>query len=281
MFHFLCILDVSYRRNWKELILLIMVNTSQYMGGIAAYLILGIPIFLNVYDDKTEKELGQLISNYSFESQYLIYQFTQLYSTFNNISNVAGNTRRIGELVENLKTVSNRSDFQQDTDGTSLSSDNMSLPESTCIEFVNVTIETPDRKTLIKELNLKINRGQHVLITGKSGCGKTSLFRCINRLWNCHSGHIVLNKDQKIFFLPQTSYFTNGSLLQQIIYPTYECTIDNDYLRTIDRSAEWLRIFRLEHLLDKVNNDVNMIPDFNWSNILSAGNIFRIKFFFR
>ena len=246
------------------------------MGGIVAYLILAIPIFLHVYDDKTAAELGQLINNYSFKCQYLIYIFTRFYNTFDNISNIAGNTRRIGELVDSLKTLSNRNDFQPKTNGTSSSSEDISLPEPACIEFVNVTVETPDQKTLIKEMNLKINRGQNVLITGKSGCGKTSLFRCINGLWNCHSGHIILNKNLKIFFLPQTSYFTNDSLLHQIIYPSYEFTDQNDYLRTIDKLAEWLRIFNLEHLLEKVKNDINIIPDFNWSNILSAGKILRV-----
>ena len=80
----------------------IFVNISQYMGGILAYLILAIPIFTGVYADYTPADLAQLISNYSFQSQYLIYLFTRLYDTLGQISVVAGNCRRVGELIERM-----------------------------------------------------------------------------------------------------------------------------------------------------------------------------------
>lgn len=72
------------------------------MGGILAYLILAIPIFTGVYADYTPADLAQLISNYSFQSQYLIYLFTRLYDTLGQISVVAGNCRRVGELIERM-----------------------------------------------------------------------------------------------------------------------------------------------------------------------------------
>jgi ATP-binding cassette subfamily D (ALD) protein 4 len=73
------------------------------MGGILAYLILAIPIFTGIYADYTPGDLAQLISNYSFQSQYLIYLFTRLYDTLEQISVVAGNCRRVGELTERMR----------------------------------------------------------------------------------------------------------------------------------------------------------------------------------
>lgn len=79
------------------------------MGGILAYLILAIPIFTNVYADYTSAELAQLISNYSFQCQYLIYFFTRLYDTLSEFSVIAGNCKRVGELLKRMDTLGSES----------------------------------------------------------------------------------------------------------------------------------------------------------------------------
>ena len=268
---------MAYRKNWKELILKFFVNTSQFMGGIIAYLVLGIPIFSHVYSNLTPAELGKFISNYSFKCQYLIYLFTRLYSTFDQVSNIAGNSRRVGELIARMNENRHQQDgINESTANKILLADNLS--DKVCFEMENVCVFLPDRhKVLLRDLNFKFESGTNVLVTGRSGCGKTSLLRCINGLWSSFTGRIVFNQNKRnaLFFLPQTSYFTCGSLLEQIIYPTIESEFLNQgeenqiYLK--HRIDDWFKRFNLEHLLNKVKFDFSAKPDFNWTSILSAG----------
>lgn len=276
-------LDVSYRRNWKELILKFFINTSQYMGGIIAYLVLGIPIFTNIYSDLTPAELGQFISNYSFKCQYLIYLFTRLYNTLDDVSSIAGNSYRVGELFEKMNENSNINQSNPKAHEISKSEATYTLekelPSDICFRTNNLNVFVPDRsKSLIRNLSFIFEQKRNVLVTGRSGCGKTSLFRCLNGLWNSYNGELIVSKlpENRLFFLPQSSYFTSGSLLEQIIYPTIEETFlvqtNQESLESIKLKIKlWLRQFNLEHLLQKVSFDLSRKPSFIWSTILSAG----------
>ena len=79
-------LDLSYMRNFKELVLKLFVNTSQYMGGIIAFLVLGIPVFNGSSESLSPSDLAEFISNNSYKLQNLLYLFTRLYSTLDEIS---------------------------------------------------------------------------------------------------------------------------------------------------------------------------------------------------
>ena len=251
---------------------------SQYMGGIIAYLILAIPIFTNAFPDFDPTQIGQLINNYSFKCQYLIYLFTRLYNLLNQMPSIAGNLQRIRELFDKV--------HKNDSINSTLLNQqiNKNLDENICLITKSLTIKLPkdDKKVLIKDLDLIFEKNKNILVTGRSGCGKTSLFRCINGLWNSYSGQIIKNKSiNDLFFLPQNSYFTSGSLLDQITYPTVGLTIDqNDPIMTrkIIEISEWIREFNLDHLLDRVDSDLSFKPQFNWQTILSNGEQQRLSF---
>lgn len=49
------------------------------------------------------------------------------------------------------------------------------------------------KKTVLKALNIEINSGDFVIITGESGCGKTTLLNCLMLLENYNEGDIIYN----------------------------------------------------------------------------------------
>lgn len=60
------------------------------------------------------------------------------------------------------------------------------------LEFKQVTKKFKD-KEILKKIDLKINKGEFVVLIGPSGCGKTTTLKMINKLINPTSGTIYLN----------------------------------------------------------------------------------------
>jgi polar amino acid transport system ATP-binding protein len=49
-----------------------------------------------------------------------------------------------------------------------------------------------DRNTILKDINLELNKGEVIVIIGPSGCGKSTLLRCLNGLEDIQGGEIYL-----------------------------------------------------------------------------------------
>ncbi|TDT61332.1 ABC transporter ATP-binding protein [Fonticella tunisiensis] len=60
------------------------------------------------------------------------------------------------------------------------------------IEFKNVKKSFKNNE-ILKGINLKINKGELVVLIGPSGCGKTTTLKMINKLINPTSGKILIN----------------------------------------------------------------------------------------
>ena len=55
------------------------------------------------------------------------------------------------------------------------------------IEVNNLSFEI-DGKEILKDINLKINKGKIFGIIGPNGVGKTTLLRCLTGIYNRHVG---------------------------------------------------------------------------------------------
>lgn len=93
------------------------------------------------------------------------------------------------------------------------------------IEFRNVSYSIKG-KPILKDLNFKINAGEHVVIMGSTGSGKTSLINLIPRFYECSEGQVLVDgkdvREHKLKTLRQNiSIATQDVLL-------YSDTIDSN-----------------------------------------------------
>ncbi len=131
------------------------------------------------------------------------------------------------------------------------------------VESLNVFL--PDRKLLLKDLDLRLEPGASLLIMGPSGAGKSTLVRALAGIWPFASGSILVPERAKVMFLPQKPYLPLGTLRQALSYP-------HGLNRSEPQLPKILDLCHLAHLsmvLDQTDN---------WAQSLSLGEQQRIAF---
>jgi putative ATP-binding cassette transporter len=134
----------------------------------------------------------------------------------------------------------------------------------------SLTLHPPQsERVLIRELNLTLKPGDALLITGDSGCGKSSLLRAIAGLWQTGSGVIHHPPLENFFFLPQQPYLQSGTLRSQLIYPSAQSGLSDEQL------LEILEQVHLPRLAERVGG-LDAVHD--WEKLLSVGEQQRLAF---
>ena len=74
-----------------------------------------------------------------------------------------------------------------------------------------------DSLVLVRDVSLSLAPGEHLMITGSNGVGKTAVARVIAGLWAARGdGEVVRPEGLKgVFVVPQRAYMVSGTLLDQ------------------------------------------------------------------
>ena len=130
---------------------------------------------------------------------------------------------------------------------------------------------------LLEALSFSVHSGEHLLISGSNGVGKTAIARLVAGLWPLYRG--LVSRPRRvgvdgIMFLPQRPYLSTGTLRDQVIYPHSELE-----MRESGRSERELRQIledaRLRYLPDR---EGGWDSRKDWKNVLSGGEKQRMQF---
>ncbi|MCP8718842.1 MAG: ATP-binding cassette domain-containing protein [Asgard group archaeon] len=136
------------------------------------------------------------------------------------------------------------------------------------LEHVPITVPTSEgsyAEPLIPDLTFDI-KGKNLLFVGPNGSGKTSVARVLAGLWPLYAGLVL--KPLDLFFNPQKSYFTSGSLRDQVVYPNRSENATNDQIFHI------LHCVNLDHIVKRYGLNQNL----DFAKTLSGGEKQRLSF---
>lgn len=203
----------------------------------------------------------------------------RLMSSYKDIVELAGHTARVANMFTVLeeasqgiyqKTLVEKKDsgdgFQIEfLNGQPVAKGKLFYTPTIEIILKDVPIVTPNCDVVCSSLSLHLKPGQHLLITGPNGCGKSSLFRMLSGLWPIYGGELHTPKNA-MFYIPQRPYMVIGNLRDQIIYPdTYADMINKQV--TEDDLRKIMGMVYLEHIVER--DTFHVVKD--WTDILSGG----------
>ena len=116
----------------------------------------------------------------------------------------------------------------------------------------------PNQQPVLQHADVAFRRGRSVTIAGRSGSGKSTVFRAIAGIWPFGSGTIE-RPPGTYLFLPQRPYLPLGTLRHAITYPGDEKAYEPGLVRTALTAAG------LPAMVERIDEEQP------WSQILSGG----------
>jgi len=281
------IYSLKIRYNMLEDIIL------KYSWSAFGYLITSLPVFLPAWGGlggamelaeapgESGRERGRMkefITNKRLMLSLADAGGRMMYS-IKDLSELAGHTSRVYTLIATLHRVHANAYYQPR--GTHPEPYSLSDVQGTIhngfdgVRLEHVPIVAPSLypqggDELIESLSFIVHSGEHLLISGPNGVGKSAISRIVAGLWPVYRGLVSRPRNfgaDGIMFLPQRPYLSVGTLRDQVIYPHSEM----DMRENGRTDAELSRILNEVHLGYLPDREGGWDCQKDWKDVLSGG----------
>jgi vitamin B12/bleomycin/antimicrobial peptide transport system ATP-binding/permease protein len=236
---------------WQSVISLFQLGYN-YFTRLIPYLVVA-PLYLT-----GKLDFGAIVQSSVAFSQVLS-ALSLVTNQIQGITEFAASINRLGEFYESLT---------EPAVDINKPSSVISTQISPILTINHLTLRPPHSpQVLIQDLSLRVEEGDHLLIMGASGSGKSSLLRAVAGLWIMGQGEIDRPVLDDLLFLPQRPYMIRGTLKEQLLYPKPEQYVDEQFLQSVLTSV---------NLPGLVQRFGGFDAEENWENLLSLGEQQRI-----
>ena len=172
--------------------------STRFVNNLVYAIVATIGCVLIIYNNDKMLDVGILTAFLTYANQYT-KPFNDISSVATELSNSFSSLKRVYELIDEKEIVENDSNIEV-LNGK--------------IDINDISFGYVENKTLIKNISLNINKGDHIAIVGPTGCGKTTLINLIMRFYDVDSGKIMID-DKNIYDYSRSSLRNNiGMVLQ-------------------------------------------------------------------
>ncbi|MCI5726971.1 MAG: ABC transporter ATP-binding protein/permease [Clostridium sp.] len=198
--------------------------------------------------------VGQLTCFLSYANQYT-KPFNEITGVLTELQNAFACAARIFELIEEPAEVA-------EIENAVVLSDAKGE-----VEIRNVDFSYVEGRELIKNLNVKVKKGQKVAIVGPTGCGKTTLINLLMRFYDVNAGEILIDghdirtltrKSLRDSFgmVLQETWIKNGTIRENIIIGKEDAT-EEEIIKAAKEAHSYEFIKRMPQGFDTVISEEN------------------------
>jgi len=137
------------------------------------------------------------------------------------------------------------------SDSQSSAPDPQSSVQEPVVEFRNAGLTLPGGKSLVSDLNFAVKRGETLVLLGRSGSGKTTTLKLVNRLLETTSGAVLVEGKPAVQWDPFRLRRHIGYVIQETgLFPHF--TVERN-VALVPRLEGWLEDRTRERVREMLN----------------------------
>lgn len=225
-----------------------MINFKQLLSD----LILGVSITIIIYYSSVQ------IYDNNFTIGTLMMFYTLANYFIDSIKNILNLDVNFKEAINSLKRVVGL--FIDYKDAGIVNNFNFKK-----IEISNLTYSYDNCETILDNINLEINRGEKILITGSSGSGKSTLFKILMKYYEIDNNKVFVDDIDY-------NYFSKKAISSSITYISQNEILFSDTLLNNlsvykkDKLEEVINLCEIDKILNKRKINLNYVVEENGFN---------------